>query len=150
VKTQTIIKAVTAEDKALCYAIRFEVFIDEQKVPVDRERDEADEYCDHYLLRKDKNAIATARVQYKKNIAYIERVAVRKPFRKHGVGHVLMQHVIAELKGVKGLRAIEVGSQTQATEFYERLGFARYGEVYDDAGIPHVHMRLQAPTTGNA
>jgi predicted GNAT family N-acyltransferase len=34
-----------------------------------------------------------------------------------------------------------LGAQSHATGFYEKLGFAAFGDEFLDAGIPHRHMR---------
>jgi predicted GNAT family N-acyltransferase len=36
---------------------------------------------------------------------------------------------------------VDLGAQTHAMGFYERLGYQAYGPVFDDAGIPHRSMR---------
>jgi predicted GNAT family N-acyltransferase len=33
-----------------------------------------------------------------------------------------------------------VHAQVPVRGFYEKLGFAAYGEVYEEAGIPHISM----------
>ena len=51
-----------------------------------------------------------------------------------------MQQVMRELPALGFARAV-LGAQIGALGFYERLGFAAYGPVYDDAGIEHRDMR---------
>jgi predicted GNAT family N-acyltransferase len=38
---------------------------------------------------------------------------------------------------------VALNAQVQAVPFYERFGFKRAGEVFPDAGIPHLHMRRE-------
>ena len=40
-----------------------------------------------------------------------------------------------------GMYTIVLGAQLTATGVYERAGYERYGDVFDDAGIDHVMMR---------
>jgi predicted GNAT family N-acyltransferase len=35
---------------------------------------------------------------------------------------------------------VALSAQTHALGFYERLGYAAYGEEFDDAGLPHRWM----------
>ena len=44
-----------------------------------------------------------------------------------------------------GLRIVELAAQTQALRFYERLGYEAFGEVFDDAGLPHRFMHKALP-----
>ena len=39
---------------------------------------------------------------------------------------------------------IGLDAQTYAVAFYESLGFTASGEIFDDAGIPHIHMSQPA------
>ena len=41
----------------------------------------------------------------------------------------------------RGLRVVALSAQTHALGFYQRLGYAAYGPVFDDAGLPHRWMR---------
>ncbi len=41
----------------------------------------------------------------------------------------------------RGHREVVLSAQTHAVPFYEREGFRTEGEIYDDAGIPHIDMR---------
>ncbi len=45
----------------------------------------------------------------------------------------------------RGLRCVYLGAQTHAVPFYERLGYAAFGEEFDDAGLPHRHMWRPLP-----
>ena len=40
----------------------------------------------------------------------------------------------------RGLRVVALSAQTHALGFYERLGYAAHGPVFDDAGLPHRWM----------
>jgi predicted GNAT family N-acyltransferase len=44
----------------------------------------------------------------------------------------------------RGFESFLLHSQTQAAGFYERLGYERFGDEFDEAGIPHVKMRKDA------
>ena len=39
------------------------------------------------------------------------------------------------------MTSVYLGAQVQAQPFYEGLGFEPYGDIFDEAGIPHQMMR---------
>jgi ElaA protein len=59
--------------------------------------------------------------------------------RGTGVGAALMGAAMEAMRAA-GAETATLGAQLTAMGFYERLGFAAHGPVYDDAGIPHREM----------
>lgn len=130
-------------DFAICMAIRMEVFVREQGVPLDDEMDEHDQSATHYLAQRDGAPVATARTRVLADgTAKIERVAVRANARGSGVGRQLMEHCIARLRNHPQTQRIAITAQTQALPFYEKLGFVAEGAEFMEAGIPHYAMVL--------
>lgn len=136
----SIQKTSKPEDLEQCFNIRHLVFVIGQKVPVDEDIDGKDEQSDHYLLHANDTAVATARVRYINQYAKIERVAVLDSFQGQGLGMHLMQHILKELKTKPDIEKAQLGAQTQAIAFYEKLGFSVCSDEYLDAGIPHKDM----------
>ncbi|MNC71940.1 putative N-acetyltransferase YjcF [compost metagenome] len=64
------------------------------------------------------------------------------PYRKQGIGKILMQHIIEYARHHK-LPFLKLSAQTYVTAFYEALGFVVQGEEYLDCGIPHIDMTLE-------
>ena len=122
--------------------IRHEVFVIEQKVPQEEEMDTNDEISLHILVHVMKNdgsfsPVATGRLLPD---GHIGRVAVMKPFRKMGIGSLIMTEL--EKQAIKrGMVAIELDAQLQAVPFYNRLGYNAIGNIFTDAGILHRKMR---------
>lgn len=125
-------------------AIRMEVFVEEQAVPEALELDEHDAMARHWLARVDGEPVGTARAVALEGTWKIGRVAVRAPWRGSGVGRELMRAILAAARD-EGVAVLALDSQVHALPFYERLGFVAEGPEFDDAGIPHRHMRLVAP-----
>jgi len=120
------------------YAVRHEVFVVEQKVPVEFEIDSMDSVCTHFLCTdSDGKPIGTSRVLAD---GHIGRVAVLASWRGKGVGYALM---VASIDCVSklGLPTALLDSQLSAAEFYQKFGFERYGEEFMECGIPHIAMR---------
>jgi predicted GNAT family N-acyltransferase len=138
----TIRVANTAQDIEACFRIRDEVFIVEQRVPLDLERDQHDREALHFIALADGQSIGTARVVLKDNgaSAKIGRVAVCRPNRGFGIGKSL----IAAIEATSALRHVDhflLDAQTHALRFYAHLGYEAYGDEFIDAGMPHRHMK---------
>jgi ElaA protein len=142
-----IIKIADHNDLDDCYAIRREVFIEEQKVPQEIELDEFDAGALHFIVRSEK-PLATARVLLKEGgrTAKIGRVAVVKAARGRGIGKKLMQ-AIEEEPSLSGVSWFALDAQSHALSFYERLGYHAYGDEFLDANIPHFHMKKPRAVT---
>lgn len=122
------------------YAIRRTVFVEEQGVPEDMERDPFDTECWHVLARNTQgHPIGTGRLLHD---GHIGRVAVLKSWRGKGIGRALMLSLI-ELSRQKGFSEVRLNAQTRVLNFYRALGFEPCGEEFLEAGIPHRRMRLR-------
>jgi len=132
-------KIVVTEDLAACHALRRTVFIEEQNVPEELEIDDLDEIAIHLLAFLDDRPVGTARLFVKGEVGKIGRVCVLPEARGTGLGAALIRAACQQLKD-RGCITAQLGSQTQALPFYEKLGFAASGPIYDDAGIPHRDM----------
>ncbi|WP_025917587.1 GNAT family N-acetyltransferase [Herminiimonas sp. CN] len=128
--------------KTAAQAIRYAVFVLEQKVPLEMEWDQMDAQCVHAVAFMPdgagvERAVGTGRLLPD---GHIGRMAVHKEARGSGVGAALLLALMQQAQQ-RGERQVELSAQTHAEAFYARHGFVREGEQYQDAGIPHVHMR---------
>jgi predicted GNAT family N-acyltransferase len=126
-------------DYAALRAVRFAVFVDEQRVPEDEELDDRDPECLHVLALDGDAAVGTGRLDLAAG-GKIGRVAVTASHRGRGVGAALMRrlHVLA---AEHGLTQVWCNAQVSAIPFYERLGYRVAGpERFFEAGIEHVKM----------
>nr|WP_216859484.1 GNAT family N-acetyltransferase [Sulfitobacter aestuariivivens] len=126
------------DDLKTCFELRRVVFIEEQGVPVEEEIDALDVESLHLLARDGDTPVGTARVYIADDIAKIGRVCVLKSHRGAGLGAALIMAAL-EVSAGKA-RTAKLGAQLHALGFYETLGFAATGPVYDDAGIDHRDM----------
>jgi predicted GNAT family N-acyltransferase len=138
----TIRAAIATPDKEECFRIREEVFIVEQRVPLDLERDEHDSAALHFIALADGRSVGTARAVLSDNgtSAKIGRVAVCRSNRGFGIGKLLIT-AVEEAADLRNVRNFLLDAQTHALQFYARLGYEAYGEEFMDAGIPHRHMK---------
>ena len=133
-------KIETTTDIARCHALRRTVFIEEQGVPENEELDDQDDRAIHLLAWQDGRAVGSARILLDGDIGKIGRVCVLPQARGQGLGAALIRAALDVLRVQPGIGRAKLGSQTHAIGFYEKLGFAAFGPVYDDAGIPHRDM----------
>ena len=130
------------------FAVRVEVFVEEQQVPIELERDDRDETATHFLAVRDGEVVGTVRMyEDPPGEAHLGRLAVLASARTGGVGRLLVEAIEEESRR-QGLQRVVLSAQLQAMGFYERLGYAAYGPVYDDAGIPHRDMAKQLAPAG--
>lgn len=130
------------DDLNACLAIRFTVFVKEQSVPIEEERDHYDESAIHILATENTTPVGTARIVLVGDVGKIGRVAVLASHRGTGLGAKLIATCLAELRSLSDVKIAKLGSQTHALGFYEKLGFVAEGPEFDDAGIPHRMMSL--------
>jgi predicted GNAT family N-acyltransferase len=135
--------ATSREDREACLALRYEVFVEEQRVPRDEELDDLEEACAHFVARRAGRADAagTARLYMTaEGQAKAQRVAVRASERGRGVGAALMRALEREA-AARGSEVVVLAAQVSAIPFYERLGYEAYGGLFWDAGIEHRWMK---------
>ncbi|MGP3685420.1 GNAT family N-acetyltransferase [Streptomyces sp. IBSNAI002] len=141
-------------DTAARLEVRTEVFVVEQSVPESVEYDAYDADAVHVLaVAADGAALGTGRLLHgtaaraktgDPAVGSLGRLAVRKTARGLGVGVALVRAIEAEAVRL-GLTAVDLGAQTHAVGFYERLGYVAYGPEFREAGIPHRAMRRPLP-----
>jgi len=130
------------DQRATLLDLRDVVFIQEQGVPEQRERDGLDGDCWHVLARDEAGqAIGCGRLTPTHKIG---RMAVLQEWRGQGVGVALLRELIARAR-TQGWPEVALDAQVSAIGFYEREGFIAYGAEFQDAGLAHRAMRLSLP-----
>jgi predicted GNAT family N-acyltransferase len=138
--TTEITAVATKDDMERVLAIRRRVFMDEQGVSEAEEMDGLDCLCRHYLLHFDGQPVGTVRVRpLQDDEAKVERMAVLPDHRKQGLGALLLNRILDDY-GAAGYRRVVLNAQTHAEPFYGRFGFVGEGEIFMEAGIPHIRM----------
>ncbi len=122
-------------------AIRTEVFIDEQRIPIEMEWDEADATCPHAIASNRFGLpLATGRLlQESPGVARIGRMAAIQAVRGGGVGRAVLDALMQAARE-RGDREVRLHAQVGAQGFYSRAGFTPTGPVFDEAGIAHIEM----------
>ncbi len=121
--------------------IRYLVFQVEQGVTAALEFDGKDADACHLLAYRDGQAVGTTRIRWlDDHTAKIERVAVLKSARGAGIGKALMLEALQCLINAN-IPVVQIHAQEAVRDFYQRLGFEPEGEIFVEAGIPHVKMK---------
>ena len=116
--------------------IREQVFIIEQNISEQDEWDDQDLIAQHFVVYDHDQPIATARLLQNNSVG---RVAVLKPYRGQGIGHLIMLEIITYARQ-QSRKVLQLSSQVHAISFYEKLGFKVQGNQYDECEIPHIEM----------
>ena len=132
-----------------CIALRKEIFVAEQGVPVGLEVDafdEPDSGCTHFLLLEPDEGgspIGTFRAYFEDaETVHLQRFCIKKAFRGRGHGREALRF-IEEYYRALGAKRITFGAQCAAIPFYEKCGYTCVSGVFDDAGIPHRRMEKE-------
>ncbi|MBD3919886.1 GNAT family N-acetyltransferase [Paenibacillus sp. PR3] len=124
------------------FAIRKNVFVEEQGVPLADEYDQYDTLqgpCEHVLAYYDGKPVGTGRMRTVEGIGKLERICLLEPYRKFGIGKKIIAS-LEEIAVARGLQRVKLHGQTQAQGFYEKLGYQAASEIFIEDGIPHVLM----------
>ncbi len=131
-----------ASHSSVLETIRRQVFIDEQGVPEDIERDGRDSDARHFLaITEAGQNIGCARLLPEGQIG---RVAVLPDFRSRGTGARLLEAAIDQAK-TDGQTSLYLNAQTDAISLYRRAGFVPAGREFIEAGLPHQRMEMILP-----
>lgn len=120
--------------------IRKKVFIEEQKVARDLEV-ENEEEATYYLLLIGEKPVGTGRWRKTSAGIKLERFAVLPEYRNRSLGTMILRQVLEDLKSESG--KIYLHSQLKAVPYYERQGFVKQGEKFEEANILHYTMVLK-------
>jgi predicted GNAT family N-acyltransferase len=134
-----LVSVRTAEwsvDRSALRAVREQVFVREQAVPIELEWDEFDPLCQHVVAEAAGRTIGTGRLLPD---GHIGRMAVLEAWRGQGVGSALLE-ALMEIARNRGIRRVRLNAQSRALAFYQRHGFVAEGEEFIEAGIAHRSM----------
>lgn len=130
--------------------MRSEVFVAEQSSPYN-DVDGAD-FSALHLFAYDGETLAASMRVLPAGAAYdtpsFGRVAVAQAYRRRGLARDMVERGISIARAEFGNCVLTIGAQVYLTEFYRSFGFIEISEPYDDAGVPHVDMRLELRGTG--
>ena len=121
-------------------ALREEVFIVEQGVTPEGDRDGRDEEAIQLVAEGEDGAIVgTCRVLVEGAVGRFGRLAVRASHRRRGIAAALLAEAEREARAA-GARRMRLHAQTDALRLYENAGYAAEGEPFMEEGLEHLTM----------
>lgn len=142
--SMVLIKRATSEEEfGQINAIREEVFVIEQQVPKEEEYDEFEDESHHFLATEDGLPLGCGRWRETEKGIKLERIAVLKKYRGNGYGEAIVQTMLNDIEQTynnKELPKIYLHSQLMAVTLYERTGFKKQGEIFQECKIDHYLM----------
>ncbi len=137
-----VIKADSKTLKKKAFDIREEVFVVEQQVPIPEEFDEFEKKSRHFVaLDKNDQPIGAARWRWTAKGIKLERFVVKRNLRGGGLGSALLKATLDDIAThTKTGTYLYIHSQLEAVSLYEKHGFQKKGEQFEECGIIHYLM----------
>jgi predicted GNAT family N-acyltransferase len=135
-------RATIDENLRVAFAIRKEVFVKEQGVPLEDEFDQFDTLnglCEHILVHYNEQPVGTGRIRFIDGVGKLERICILEPYRKFGLGKIIIK-ALEEIAEERGASQVKLHGQTQAEGFYKKLGYHTSSNIFMEDGIPHLLM----------
>jgi len=131
----------TEEELEEAYRIRHEIFVKEQKLFVDSDRDEYDTHAIHIIALFHDKVVGAVRVYKKeKDVWFGSRLAVLEPYRGR-VGKFLIEKAVETVRG-KQAKQFKAYVQIANVHFFKRCRWRSIGGVIDYRGVPHQLMEV--------
>lgn len=140
----SIREAASQEDLDIAFEIRRRVFVDEQNVMPEHERDAVDDHAVHVLASLDGAPVATARLfidAQDGQTAWIGRLAVLPESRRNGVACAILEYLLDWSRRHR-IERVRLHAQEYVCRLYQKLGFEPSGDVFLEENIPHIEMEL--------
>lgn len=142
IHTWTIQTVSTSQELTDAFSVRHQVFVIEQGVSAELERDQEDQNATHFVLYDQGVPSGAGRIRFIDTYAKVERVCILKRLRGTGAGTALMQAIQEEVRR-HGVSKMRLNAQLQASDFYTQLNYQVCSDEFMDAGIPHVTMEKE-------
>lgn len=124
------------------YKVRYSVFCTELGIPIEREKEYADNDALHLVIYDHGDPIATGRLLDENGLLYVGRIGVLKDYRGQGLGLKVLENLL-EIAGTQNRDRIYVRAQEKAIDFYRKAGFEPYGPRYIHKNLEHQGMCLE-------
>lgn len=124
------------------FEVRREVFVIEQEVAPEEEFDEFEDESRHFVAFDEfGNPIATSRWRRTDKGIKLERFAVKQSARGRGLGSAMVKATMKDiLQHVESGTYLYMHAQLDAVALYEKFGFQKKGEQFEECNILHYLM----------
>lgn len=140
--TVEIREPASGDELRAAFDLRYEVFCNEQGVPLELELDEHDADALHLVAVEDGDVLATCRLLRAGDTVKFGRLVVARPARRRGIAAAMLAETERRARQMRARRLV-LSAQTYTMQLYEDAGYAAFGDTYDDAGIEHISMELE-------
>lgn len=120
-------------------ALREDVFVGEQGVPLSLEVDDRDPRATHLVAVVGGEVVGTTRLLEGGDALLLGRLAVRAEHRRRGLATALLAES-ERIAAARRKRRILLNAQTYACALYAAAGYEERGQVFREAGIEHIRM----------
>lgn len=120
-------------------ALRQRVFVGEQGVTPEADRDGLDGQALQFVAVEEGRVLGTCRVLIRDGVGRLGRMAVEPDARGRGIGALLLAEAERGAAGA-GARMVRLHAQAAAVSLYARSGYAEVGDWFVEEGIDHVTM----------
>jgi len=121
--------------------LREEVFTIGQKC-TEPDIDDYDLKSIHLFAYDNDALVAYLRIYDKNNAKNLGRIVVNPNHQGKGYGRELIKQALSYLQNCYPEQPVQMSAQYHLEEFYKSLGFVSSGEIYTEAGIDHIFMKL--------
>ena len=116
------------------------MFVIGQNVPANEEIDQYEDQCVHFLAKVNGIPCGAARWRITDHGIKLERFAVLESYRNKGVGSALVEAVIKDIESKNHHRSLYLHAQLSAIPLYQKFGFVKEGEMFQECNIDHYTM----------
>jgi predicted GNAT family N-acyltransferase len=136
----SVAKIENSNELEAAFAVRENVFVEEQHVPREEEYDAFEDTAQHYLATWEGVPCGAARWRTTEKGVKLERFAVLKEYRNKAVGSEILIRVLEDVRAAHPDKKIYLHAQVTALPFYRRHGFVAEGEMFSECDIDHYKM----------
>lgn len=122
-----------------CLAVRHEVFVREQKIFAETDRDKWDGASLHLALRRGRDVVGTVRLTPLDGRTWLGSRLAILPAWRGALGSLLVRRAVEEVER-RGARRFLAFVQLSRVRFFQRLGWRSVEAVCEYCGRPHVLM----------
>ncbi len=142
-KKISVRQALKDEEIRKVFEIRKEVFVNEQKIFKDTDKDKDDKHALYLIAMIDDEIVGTVRVFPIGDNEWVGgRLAVKKKFRGTRTGWLLVQEAVSLVKK-NHCRKFTAMIQEENIKFFKRLGWQPYGVMFVYHGKRHLAMEAK-------
>ncbi len=140
--TVEIREPASGDELRAAFDLRYEVFCNEQGVPLELELDEHDADALHLVAVEEGEVVATCRLLRVGDTVKFGRLVVAQRARRRGIAADMLAETERRARELRARRLV-LSAQTYAVKLYEDAGYVAFGDTYDDAGIEHISMERE-------